>query len=191
MWHRGHHAYLHYIRDKEINLFHCEANLKHSCRDLIDVIKKLITPYSQGKWSVTRSCAENQIHITPNEHPAPLSRVLRLVGSLRALTPEGRRGRFWGCLVSPKCKMPGLTFCQSFPGPGYSGQQEDFVSSQWSKRRREILLPLSISRQEGQSQADPTIATASSVSICSASRSRIQTRSWREVSKKTQEAGKD
>lgn len=51
-------------------------------------------------------------------------------------------------------------------------------------------MPLSISRQEGQSQADPTTATASSVSICSASRSRIQTRSWREVSKKTQEAGK-
>lgn len=105
-----------------LNLFHSEANLKYSCRDLIDAIKKLITPYSQGKWSVTRSCAENQIHITPNEHPAPLSRVLRFVGSLRALTPEGRRGRFWGCLVSPKCKMPGLTFCQSFAGLGRSTQ---------------------------------------------------------------------
>lgn len=105
-----------------LNLFHSEANLKYSCRDLIDAIKKLITPYSQGKWSVTRSCAENQIHITPNEHPAPLSCVLRFVGSLRALTPEGRRGRFWGCLVSPKCKMPGLTFCQSFPGLGRSTQ---------------------------------------------------------------------
>lgn len=51
-------------------------------------------------------------------------------------------------------------------------------------------MPLSISRQEGQSQADPTIATVSSVSICSASHSRIQTRSRSEVGKKTQEAGK-
>lgn len=50
-------------------------------------------------------------------------------------------------------------------------------------------MPLSISRQEGQSQADPTIATVSSVSICSASHSRIQTRSRSEVGK-TQEAGK-
>lgn len=51
-------------------------------------------------------------------------------------------------------------------------------------------MPLSISRQEAQSQADPTVRTASSISICSASCSRIQTRSWSEVGKKTQEAGK-
>lgn len=51
-------------------------------------------------------------------------------------------------------------------------------------------MPLSISRQEAQSPTDPTVRIASSISICSASRSRIQTRSWSEVGKKTQEAGK-
>lgn len=61
-----------------------------------------------GKWTVPRACAQNQIHILPNVHLAPLSHVLGQVGSLTELTSEGRRKCFGGCLVSPKCIFQSL-----------------------------------------------------------------------------------
>lgn len=104
-------------------------------------------------------------------------------GSWKALTSERKRGCFWGCLVSPKCKTTGLTFHQSFqPLEKVSRTAGGFCpKSLVSPEEERKLLPLSPSRQEVQGQADQTVTAPSLDSSCSVWSGRAPHSSWRET----------